>query len=74
MIIVFDISPSPVYIYIYIIYVSALKRLIASKIKKIVYIIYVYCYIYYVYINKHTCMYIFQKNMLCFILDILYII
>ncbi len=43
--------------------ISAGQRLIASKIKVFVYIIYVcVLYIYYVYINKHTCMYIFKTN------------
>ncbi len=40
---------------------SAVTRLIA-KIKDLVYIVCVY--IYYAYINTHTCMYIFMKNML----------
>ncbi len=52
------------YIYIYI-YISAVKRLITSKIKVFVYIIYVWVLcIFIVYINTHTRMYIFKKNML----------
>ncbi len=31
-------------------------------------------YIYYVYINTHTCMYIFKKNMLCLYIKYMYII
>ncbi len=45
--------------------ISAVKRLIAAKIKVSVYILCVYTvYIYYVYINTNTCMYLFMKNML----------
>ncbi len=41
-------------------FICAVKRLIASKITVLVYIIYVCVYIYYVCnINTHTCMYIF---------------
>ncbi len=30
-------------------------------------------YIYYVYINTHTCMYIFKKNMFCLYIKYIYI-
>ncbi len=43
-------------------YFSAVKRLIASKIKVFVYIVSVF--IYYVHINTHQCMYAFKKKML----------
>ncbi len=57
------------YIYIYI-YISAVKRLIViNRIQNKSFSLYNICvctvYIYYLYINTHTCMYIFQKNMLC---------
>ncbi len=47
------------------VYFSAVKRLIASKIKVSVYIIYVcvlYVFIMHIYVNTHTRMYIFKKN------------
>ncbi len=52
--------------YIYI-YISAVKRLIAiNRIQNKFFYIVCVCtvYIYYVYINTHTCMFIFKKNML----------
>ncbi len=38
------------------------------KIKHIQYSLHVYTV--YIYINTHTCMYIFHKNMLCYILNL----
>ncbi len=49
---------------------SAVTRLIASKIKDLVYIVCVYMY--YAYINTHTCMYIFMKNMLYLYIKYIY--
>ncbi len=54
-------------IHIILIETSAVKRLITSKINVFVYIIYICVYCVYLlcslYINTHTCMYIFKKNM-----------
>ncbi len=52
------------------IYISAVKQLITiNHIQIKSYCLHNICvctvYIYYVYINTHTCMYIFKKNMLC---------
>ncbi len=57
-----------VYIYIYLCCQMIQSQLITSKIKRFFYIIYVCTvYIYYVYINTHTCMYIFQKKMIRYV-------
>ncbi len=56
--------------------ISAVKWLIASKIKVFLYIIYVCTvHIYYEYINTHTCIYIhvFKKNMLRLYIKYIYI-
>ncbi len=51
---------------------SAVKRLIASKIKVFVYIIYVH-YVYLLCIYKFTHMHVFQKNMLCLYIKYIYL-
>ncbi len=67
-----------------IVFFSAVKWLIAiNHIQNKSYCLHNICvcamYIYYVYINTHTCMYIFKKNILClyifniFIYDIIYL-
>ncbi len=54
--------------------ISAVKRLIASKIKVCLHNICMCAvYIYYAYINTHTRMYIFQKNMLCLYIKYIYL-
>ncbi len=59
--------------------ISAVKsRLIASKISFCVHnicmcTVYFIVVMYYVYINTHTCMYIFKKNMVCLYIKYIYI-
>ncbi len=58
--------------------ISAAKRLITiNRIQTKSFCLHNICmcavYIYYVYINTHTCMYIFQKNMLCLYIKYIYL-